>query len=224
MAEPREDLREESWRIFRILGEFVEGFETLSRLGPAVTLFGSARTSRRDRYYRLAEEIAYRLVRELGYAVITGGGPGIMEAANRGARRAGGKSVGLNIDLPMEQAPNRYINVLIQFRYFFCRKVCFIKYASAVLIFPGGYGTLDEFFEVATLIQTEKIKPIPLILIGKDYWGKVIRMVEKTLLAPGYISPEDLKMFHLVDSPDEVIGIIRDTKVHYSILEYSDRV
>lgn len=213
---------EEPWRIFRIMGEFVEGFETLSKIGPAVTMFGSARTKPAARHYKLAERIAYG-VSKAGFAVITGGGPGLMEAANKGARRARGKSVGLNIDLPFEQEPNRHLTTLINFKFFFIRKVCFIKYSSAVIIFPGGYGTLDEFFELVTLVQTLKIKRIPIILFDSRYWKGLLDWIRKTMLGHGYISPEDLDMFMLLDDPDEVVKTVRRATVQYSILEYADR-
>lgn len=213
---------EEPWRIFRIMGEFVEGFETLSKIGPAVALFGSARARPSDPYYKLAEQVAAGIAK-LGFAVITGGGPGVMEAANKGAKRAGGKSIGLNIDLPFEQHPNRHLTTLINFRYFFCRKVCFIKYTSALLIFPGGFGTLDEFFEIITLIQTMKIKRIPIVLVGSRYWRGMLAWIRREMLGSGYISPEDLDLFVLADKAPQIIRLIKKTKIQYSILEYADR-
>lgn len=213
---------EEPWRIFRIMGEFVEGFETLSKIGPAVSIFGSARTKPSDPYYRMAEQAAAGIAR-LGFAVITGGGPGIMEAAAKGAKQAGGKSVGLNIDLPFEQKPNRHLTTLINFNYFFCRKVCFIKYTSAVLIFPGGYGTLDEFFELITLVQTLKIKRIPIILVGAKYWRGLLSWIRGTMLGRRYISPEDLDIFTVADTAKDVVERIKKTKIQYNILEYAGR-
>ena len=167
----REDFTtEEPWRVFKIMGEFVEGFETLSKIGPAISIFGSARSKRGSKYYKLAERIASLLVKN-GYTIITGAGSGIMEAANKGAKLAGGKSIGLNIDVPVVQKPNRYITTLLDFRYFFCRKVMFAKYSKAYVVMPGGFGTMDELFEALTLVQTERIFPFPIIIIGKEYWN-----------------------------------------------------
>jgi len=202
-------LLEDSWRIFRIIAEFVEGFEELNALPPAVTIFGSARTQPSNPYYKSAQNLGSRLVQEK-LCVITGGGSGIMEAANRGALEAGGISVGLNIELPMEQKPNQYINKLISFRYFFVRKVMFFKYAHAFVAFPGGYGTMDEVFEMLTLIQTDKIKKIPVILYGSKFWNKFIDWIKTTLLDTEKISPEDIDLIDVVDSFDEVIQIIHD--------------
>lgn len=199
---------EDPWRVFRIIGEFVDGFETLSKIGPAVSIFGSARAKRGSKYYRLAEEAGSRITKE-GYTVITGAGPGIMEAANKGARAAGGASIGLNIDVPMVQKPNRYITTLIDFRYFFCRKVMFVKYSKAFVVMPGGFGTLDELFEALTLTQTKRIIPFPIIMVGKEYWSGLLEWVKKSMLGDGCISDSDLKLFHLVDTTEEVISIIR---------------
>lgn len=199
---------EDTWRVFRIMAEFVEGFETLSGLGPAVAIFGSARTKKGNRFYQKAERLAHLLVKE-GYAVVTGAGPGIMEAANKGAAESGGKSVGLNIELPMEQTPNPYANILLSFHYFFCRKVMFVKYAKAFFIFPGGFGTLDEFFESTGLIQTQRIHPFPVILIGKKYWQGLLAWFKKSLVANHYISKKDMKIFHIVEEPDEAIDVLR---------------
>ena len=199
---------EDSWRMFRIISEFVEGFETLSEVGHAVTIFGSSRIKRGDELYRKTEQLAKLLVKS-GFAVITGGGPGLMEAANKGAAEAGGKSIGLNIELPMEQKPNPYSNVLLNFRYFFCRKVMFVKYAMAYVIMPGGFGTLDEFFEAITLIQTHKIKPFPVIMVDKDYWGGLIDWVKGTLLKEKMISPDDLEIFQVLNDPDEILKMIK---------------
>lgn len=201
---------QESWRIFRIMAEFVEGFEVLSRIPPAVSIFGSTRTRRSDEYYQKAEQTARKLARE-GYAIVTGGGPGIMEAANKGAMEEGGVSVGINIDLPQEQKPNQYIRTYLGFRYFFVRKMMFVKYAVAFVIFPGGFGTLDEFFEPIQLIQTHKIKPFPVILVGKDYWKGLREWIEGVLLAQGKISPPDISLFHIVEEPDEVVRLIKES-------------
>jgi len=199
---------EETWRIFRIMSEFVEGFEVLSKIEKAVSIFGSSRMKPTHKYYKLAEETAYLLAKE-GYAIITGSGPGIMEAANKGAKRAGGLSVGLNIQIPQEQKPNKYVDILLDFRYFFVRKVMFVKYAKAFVIMPGGYGTLDEFTEAINLIQTQRIPKFPVVLLGKDYWEGLISWLKNTVLASGNISKEDLDIFTIVDSPQEVIKVIK---------------
>lgn len=201
---------EEPWRIFRIMAEFVEGFEELASVGPAVSIFGSARVGPGDRYYELAVETA-ELIAKAGLAVITGGGDGIMEAANKGASKADGKSVGLNIELPMEQAPNKYQNLSLHFRYFFCRKVMFLKYANGFIVFPGGFGTMDEFFESLVLIQTLKQAYFPVVLMGSDYWKGLIDWVENVMLKEhGYISPEDMDVFTIVDEPQKAVDIILD--------------
>lgn len=198
----------ESWRLFKILGEFVEGIEALHELGPAVSIFGSARTKPEDRYYRLSELIAGRFAAE-GFAVITGGGGGIMEAANKGATEAGGNSVGLNIKLPFEQKPNPYANLEIEFDYFFIRKVMFIKYASAYIGLPGGFGTLDEIFEVVTLIQTRRVKPFPVILAGSDYWSGLLEWIKAHLHDAGMISPGDMDIVQLMDDPEEIVALVK---------------
>ena len=203
---------QESWRIFRIMAEFVDGIETLSSLEPAVTIFGSARSKPGDKYYAMAEAFAGELARE-GFTVITGGGPGIMEAANKGALEAGGQSVGLNIVLPFEQSLNPYTNVHINFRYFFVRKVMFVKYAMSYVIFPGGFGTMDELFESLTLIQTDKLKPFPVILIGSDYWGGLLNWINDTMLKEGMILPEDRAIYTIVDSPRDAVEIIKNSRV-----------
>lgn len=190
------------------MGEFVEGFETLSKVGPAISIFGSARTKRGSKYYKLAEKIASGVVKE-GYTVITGAGPGIMEAANKGAKMARGKSIGLNIDVPVIQKANRYITTLLDFRYFFCRKVMFAKYSKAFIIFPGGFGTMDEFFEALTLVQTKRIPPFPIIIVGREYWKGLIEWLKESMLADSCISRSDLDIFYLVDKPQEVIKILR---------------
>ena len=202
---------EESWRLFKILGEFVEGIDTLHNLGKAVSIFGSARTKPGTPYYEKASDIAALMVKN-GYGVITGGGGGIMEAANKGAAEAGGTSVGLNITLPFEQDPNPYSNIKLQFNYFFIRKVMFVKYASAYIIMPGGFGTLDELFESVTLIQTQRIKPLPVILVGTEFWQGIIDWVKSTMLAEGTISPEDLDIFTITDDPEEVLRLIETSK------------
>lgn len=203
---------QESWRIFRIMAEFVDGIETLSSLEPAVTIFGSARSKPEDRYYLMARELSGMLVRE-GYSVITGGGPGIMEAANRGAYEAGGQSVGLNIVLPFEQDLNPYTNIHINFRYFFVRKVMFVKYAMSYVIFPGGFGTMDELFEALTLIQTDKLKPFPVVLVGSDYWNGLLKWIRESMIEELMISPEDMSIFTVVDSTADAVEIIKNTKV-----------
>ncbi len=200
----------DSWELFKILSEFVEGFEKLSRIGPCVSIFGSARSGPESKYFILAEEIAYKLTKS-GYGVITGGGPGIMEAANMGAKRGKGSSVGLNITLPFEQVPNLFIDVdkLINFNYFFVRKVMFMKYAQGFIVLPGGFGTLDELLEALTLIQTEKIGKFPIILVGKKYWQGLVKWLEEIVLhEESNISEEDLKLFKIVDTADDALDII----------------
>ena len=202
-------LKEDPWRIFRIMAEFVDSFEVLSKIGPAVTIFGSARTPANDRYYRASVTLARELAKH-NLAVITGGGPGIMEAANRGAARIHGKSVGLNIELPNEQGGNRYANVPIHFHYFFARKVCFVKYSLAFVFMPGGFGTLDEFFEVLTLVQTQRIPRFPLILFGRKHWEGLLKWLGSTLGKGRFISPGDMQLVTLTDDPQEAIDIILD--------------
>ncbi len=203
---------DESWRIFRIMAEFVDGIETLSRLEPAVTIFGSSRSVPGDKYYTMAENMGGLLSKE-GFSVITGGGPGIMEAANKGAFEAGGQSVGLNIVLPFEQHLNPYTNVHLNFRYFFVRKVMFVKYAMSYVIFPGGFGTMDELFESLTLIQTDKIKPFPVILVGSEYWCGLLNWIQETMVMEKMILPEDRSIFTVVDSPKDAVEIIKNTRV-----------
>lgn len=200
--------QEETWRIFRIMSEFVEGFEVLSKVKKAVSLFGSSRTKPDSEYYKLAEEIAYLLAKE-GYAIITGSGPGLMEAANKGTRRAKGLSIGLNIQIPAEQKPNQYVDLMLDFRYFFVRKVMFVKYAKAFVILPGGYGTLDELTEALNLIQTERIPKFPVILCNRDYWKGMLDWLKETVLKKGHISREDIDIFKVVDKPKEVVAAIR---------------
>lgn len=204
---------QESWRIFRIISEFVDGFETLSDIYPAVTVFGSARTTEGDAVYQMGREVG-NLLAKAGFSVITGGGPGAMEAANRGAYEANGKSIGLCIELPREQASNPYTNIRISFRYFFVRKVMFVKYAVAYVILPGGFGTLDEVFEALTLIQTHRIKPFPVIMLDKNYWRDLNSWLKKTVLGKnGNISPEDLELFYVVDDPHEAVSVIKKTVI-----------
>ena len=199
---------EETWRIFRIMAEFVEGFEELSTVGPAVSIFGSSRVTAEDKYYKLAQATACEIAKA-GFAVMTGGGGGIMEAANKGAAEGGGKSIGLNIELPLEQIPNEYQNLSLHFKYFFCRKVMFLKYANGFVVMPGGYGTMDEFFESLVLIQTLRQAHFPVILMGSEYWSGLIDwMTEQMLNKHGYISPEDMDVFSVVDEPVKVAQII----------------
>ena len=197
----------EAWRLFRIMGEFVEGIDALHDIGPCVSIFGSARVQPDDSIYRKTEALAALFVKN-NFSVITGGGGGVMEAANKGAAEAGGTSIGLNIILPFEQKPNPFANVKIDFKYFFIRKVMFIKYAAAYIIMPGGFGTLDELFEAVTLIQTERIKPFPLILVGSDYWAGLIDWIKDKLLAEKRISPEDLEILQIMDEPDEIVKAV----------------
>lgn len=199
----------DSWAIFKIMGEFVTGFEKMSAIGPCVTIFGSARTSEDDKYYELTVNVAKK-VSEAGYGIITGGGPGIMEAGNKGAHLAGGTSVGLNIDLPFEQNDNPYIDddKSLDFDYFFVRKVMFVKYSQAFVVLPGGFGTLDELFEAITLIQTKKIGRFPIILVGKSFWKDLLTWIKGTMLEAGNISSSDLDLIHIVDTENEVVEII----------------
>jgi uncharacterized protein (TIGR00730 family) len=207
-------IKEDPWRIFRIMAEFVDSFQTLSQVGPAVTVFGSARMSPRDPYYKAAVELAKGLARNR-LALITGGGPGIMEAANKGAALAKGRSVGLNIELPREQSGNRYTNIPMHFHYFFSRKVCFVKYSIGFVFMPGGFGTLDEFYEVLTLVQTERIPAYPLILFGRQYWKGLLQWMKMTLQEKHrFISPGDLDLVTITDDPQAAIDVILDYKRH----------
>lgn len=211
-----EDLaKSDTWRVFRIMAELVEGFEALNNIGPAVTIFGSARVPPGSPYYNKCLKVAERLAQD-GFAIISGGGPGIMEAANKGTQNARGVSVGLNIELPMEQAPNQFQDIRVEFRYFFVRKLMFVKYAVGYVIFPGGFGTMDELFEALTLIQTKKIRSFPVVLVGREYWSGLFDWIRKTMLDANNISPEDLDLMHVVDEPEEVCAIINR--------RYKDRV
>ena len=211
----------DTWRVFRIMGEFVEGFDELATVTRGVSIFGSARVKPDHEQYKTAQETAALLVRA-GFAVITGGGPGIMEAANRGAREAGGVSIGCNIELPFEQAPNPYQTRSLKFKYFFVRKTMFVKYSNAFVIFPGGFGTLDELFEALTLIQTRKINNFPVILFGSEFWGGMLQWLEGMLLKSKYISNEDLGRLRLTDSPSEVVDIIRHSQDALSKMPHPD--
>ncbi|HEU0078131.1 MAG TPA: TIGR00730 family Rossman fold protein [Longimicrobiaceae bacterium] len=202
-------LHSDPWRVFRIMGEFVEGFDTLANVGRAVTIFGSARVKPDDPQYAAAEATA-RLLGDAGFSVITGGGPGIMEAANRGARAGRAKSIGCNIELPFEQGVNAYVDVAINFRYFFVRKTMFVKYAEAFVIFPGGFGTMDELFEALTLIQTGKVRDFPVILFGSAYWQGLLDWLRGTMLAERKISAADLDLVVVTDSPEEAVRVIRE--------------
>jgi uncharacterized protein (TIGR00730 family) len=204
-----EFLHSDPWRVFRIMGEFVAGFDTLADIGAAVTVFGSARVPADHPQYAAAEETA-RLLVAAGFAVVTGGGPGIMEAANRGAHLAGGVSIGCNIELPFEQGMNPYVDIAVNFRYFFVRKTMFVKYAEAFIIFPGGFGTLDELFEALTLIQTGKVRNFPVILFGSEYWKGLRSWIEGTMLAEGKVSPEDLELLAVTDSPAEAVRVVSE--------------
>jgi len=202
----------DTWRTFHIMAEFVEGFEALAECHPAVSIFGSTRVKPEDEIYQKAERIG-QLLAENGFGVITGGGPGVMEAANKGASLAGGKSIGLNIELPLEQTPNPYTNMNLIFHYFFVRKVMFIKYAVAYIILPGGFGTMDELFESITLIQTHKIRPFPVILVGSNYWKGLLDWIKEVVLKEGKISPSDLEILQVTDEPEEIIKIIKKTVI-----------
>jgi uncharacterized protein (TIGR00730 family) len=197
----------DTWRVLRITGEFIEGFDALAEVGPAVTIFGSARINEDHPMYEAARQLGEKLV-HAGFAVITGGGPGVMEAANRGAFEAGGVSVGANIELPMEQGLNCYVNVPLNFRYFFVRKTMFVKYAEGFVIFPGGFGTLDEVFEALTLIQTGKLNSFPVVLFGSTFWGGLINWIEQTLITDGKIAPQDRNLFVVTDDLDEVVSLM----------------
>lgn len=208
----------DSWSVFKIMAEVVAGFETLSKIGPCVAIFGSARTKPNDENYHTAEEVAYLLTKK-GFGIITGGGPGVMEAANKGAHIAGGKSVGLNINLPFEQSSNPYIDndKLIQFDYFFTRKLMFMRYSQGYIVLPGGFGTLDELFEAITLIQTDKLVEFPIVMIDKDYWKGLIDWIKERILKEGNIGENDMEIFHLVDTVEEAVQYIEDFYNKYSL-------
>jgi hypothetical protein len=199
--------KEESWRLFKIIGDFIDGFEVMPNFLPSVTIFGSARVEEGNKYYEAARELAFKLSKK-GFSIVTGGGPGIMEAANRGAFEAGGNSIGLNIKLPKEQKPNKYLTEILNFNYFFARKVMLVKYATAFVLFPGGFGTLDEITETLTLIQTKKLKPFPVILYGNEYWNGFVQWLNDVVVKDGYIYKEDAKLFKQMDSIDEIVDYI----------------
>lgn len=213
-----EQMTTDSWAVFKIMSELVDGFETLSKIGPCVSIFGSARDKTGTLYYKLAEETAYLLTKK-GFGVITGGGPGIMEAANKGAHFAGGKSVGLNIDLPFEQVANPFIDQdkFLNFSYFFVRKVMFMKYSQGYIIMPGGYGTMDELFEAITLIQTHKLVRFPIVLVSKSYWGGLINWIRERMVEEGKINEEELDIFSVVDEPEEAVAIIESYYNKYAL-------
>ena len=202
--------RDDPWRVLRITGEFIQGFDALAEVGAAITVFGSARIAPSDAMYQAAVQLGQGLAKA-GFAVVTGGGPGIMEAANRGAREAGGVSIGCNIELPHEQTVNPYVDISVNFRYFFCRKTMFIKYSEGFVLFPGGFGTLDELFEAVTLIQTGKIKRFPVVLFGRSYWAGLVSWMQQTLLAEGKISVGDLDLLRVTDDVDEVLKIVTES-------------
>jgi uncharacterized protein (TIGR00730 family) len=225
-TDPADFTRQDTWRVMRIMSEFIEGFDNLASVTKGVTIFGSARTTPEDPQYALAQETA-RLLAAQGFAIITGAGPGIMEAANRGAKLAGGKSIGCNIELPFEQGANPYVDTLINFRYFFVRKTMFIKYSNAFIIFPGGFGTLDEAFEALTLIQTGKIYQFPVILFGRHYWAGLIRWIQSRVLGEQKISPGDMDLILMTDDPKEAAQIVIDaqkSQQHSSPLARSERI
>ncbi|MCK9450454.1 MAG: TIGR00730 family Rossman fold protein [Bacteroidales bacterium] len=209
---------QDSWAVFKIMAEFVEGFEKLARIGPCVAIFGSARSKPDNKYYRLAEEIAYLLTKK-GFGIITGGGPGIMEAGNKGAHFAGGKSVGVNIELPFEQYPNPFIDPdkYLEFDYFFVRKVMFMRYSQGYIVLPGGFGTMDELFEAITLIQTQKLVKFPIVMVGKEYWEGLIVWIKQRMLEAQNIKEEDLDIFQLVDTAEETVGIIEEFYKKYAL-------
>lgn len=214
------NIEKEPWRVFRIISEFVEGIDELSRIGPAVSVFGASKAQEAEDSYQEAYTLGSLLVKA-GYAVVTGAGPGIMEAANRGAFDAGGKSIGLNIELPMQQKQNPYTTHSIHFNYFFIRKVMFVKYSDAFIACPGGFGTLDEFFELITLIQTDKVERFPVILLGKEYWSGLLDWLTKTVLKGGKITEEDMHLFSVVDSPEEAVQTIQNYYSSRSVVERS---
>ena len=207
--------KEEAWRLFRIIGDFVDGFDVMPKYIPAITIFGSARVKEGDKYYEAARQLAYKFAKE-GFSVVTGGGPGIMEAGNRGAYEAGGNSIGLNIAIPIEQIPNKYAKVQLNFHYFFARKVMLVKYATAYILFPGGYGTLDELTEVLVLIQTKKLKRFPVILYGSEYWNGFVEWIRNSVLKNHYISPEDFELFKVMDDLDEIVNEVKSFYIQHA--------
>ncbi len=211
---PSDWVHTDPWRVMRIQSEFVEGFGSLAELGPAISVFGSARTGSDDPMYALAEELG-RSLADAGFAVVTGGGPGIMEAANKGALESGGVSVGLGIELPFEAGMNEYVDVGVNFRYFFARKTMFVKYAQGFIVLPGGFGTFDELFEALTLVQTQKVTSFPIILMGSEYWSGLVTWIRDTVLADGKVSESDLEMFHVTDEIDEAIRIVQDAQARH---------
>ncbi len=217
-SQSKEFTHSDTWRVFRIMSEFVDGFEQLSGMGPAVSIFGSARMEEDDEYYEPARRTAELFARR-DIAIITGGGGGIMEAANRGAREGGGHSVGLNIELPHEQEPNKYIDLMLEFHYFFVRKVMFLKYSVGFILFPGGFGTMDELFESLTLVQTERNPNFGVVLFGRDYWEKLISWLEAPMLARGYISESDMRLFRVTDEPQEAVQFIIDQLHDVALLQ-----
>lgn len=218
VPEQAEFTRDDPWRVLRIMGEFVHAFDALAEVGAAITVFGSARTTETDPMYQAARELGSRLA-SAGFAVVTGGGPGIMEAANRGAREAKGLSIGCNIELPFEQAINPYVDIAVNFRYFFCRKTMFIKYAEGFVLFPGGFGTLDEFFEALTLVQTRKIHRFPIVLVGSDYWKGLLHWMKAELIRGGKIDPADLQLVKLTDSTEEACNYLTEAYMSQSWLQ-----
>lgn len=209
MARFKQDYtKEDPWRIFRIMSEFVDGFEVLSDIDDAICVFGASQAKPNDRHYKLAEETAYQFAKT-GYSIITGAGNGIMEAANKGCSRAKGESIGLNILIPIKQKPNKYVTKLLEFRYFFCRKVMFAKYSKAFIVFPGGFGTLDELFEAISLVQTKRIEPFPIILVGSSYWQGLINWLKSQTLKSGYIKNADLEIFKIIDEPKKIVTYVK---------------
>jgi len=208
---PTDWVHTDPWRVMRIQSEFIEGFGALAELGPAISVFGSARTAPDDPYYAMGEDLGRKLV-EVGFAVITGGGPGVMEAANKGASEAGGVSVGLGIELPFESGLNAHVDMGINFRYFFARKTMFVKYAQGFVVLPGGFGTFDELFEALTLVQTQKVTSFPIVLVGSEYWSGLVDWIERTVLADGKVSASDLDMFRVTDDIDDAIKVMVDAR------------
>ena len=220
---PTDWLHADPWRVMRIQSEFVEGFGALAQIGPAISIFGSARTASHTREYEQAEALARGLV-DSGFAVITGGGPGIMEAANKGACEAGGVSVGLGIELPFEQGLNQWVDIGVNFRYFFARKTMFVKYAQGFVVFPGGYGTLDELFEALTLVQTRKVTVFPVVLVGEDFWRPLVEWMRTTLAGTGRINEQDLELFTVVDNPEDALAVIKEADQERRTIHHNGHV